>query len=331
MSYALLGCVRGSGQIVEKEYRVEDYNSIHLSLNNARLHIDQAEVPSLIIEAEDNIAKKMSVKIGNSGTVKIGLKDFLRCLRPTQPIDIYASVIDIDKISLSGSGTIDSENGIITDDLEISISGSGEVDLDIDVKNIKTIVSGSANIILRGNAKTHKFSSSGSGELEAYNLLTEETSIGFSGSGSAEVSAIEKLDIDISGSGKVLYKGNPEEITQSVSGSGKIQKTGNSFPANKDNILEALLKKAPELAEYEIDINIKQNTDKHAFGGFGFPGTELGGGLWLATLTDDGWMITHEGNGAIVCQDVEPYGFPASMVKECYDLETNTIIDRTEN
>jgi|GEM_PF-808851 len=329
MGYALFACVRGSGNIVEKEYVVDDYKNIRMSINNATLYIDQAEVSSLIIEAEDNILKKIFVKNEDPETIKIYTRDFLQSIKPTKPIRIHVSTREINRILLDGSGIISSENKIKTDNLEINISGSGKVNLSVDVKNLETTILGFGDITFEGDADTHNFSLSGSGSLRASDLLTNQTNISISGSGSAEVSAIKELDINISGSGDVSYNGEPEKITQSISGLGKIGKSGSYFPANESNVLEALIKKAPELEDRKINLTIEQRESKHAHGKLEFIDSDDLQQIWLATLTDEGWIITHNGNSVIMCQEVNPYNFPVSMIDECYDLGEHSLVDRT--
>ena len=51
-------------------------------------------------------------------------------------------------------------------------------------------------------------------------------------------------------------------------------------------------------------------------------------GWWLAAKISDQWQIIASGNGNILCQNIEGYNFPISIVPECYDQNTGNIIDR---
>ena len=44
----------------------------------------------------------------------------------------------IEEISLSGSGVIEGENKLRSDDMELSISGSGDMNLEVDGARIET-------------------------------------------------------------------------------------------------------------------------------------------------------------------------------------------------
>jgi hypothetical protein len=39
-----------------------------------------------------------------------------------------------------------------------------------------------------------------------------------------EISVSESLNVEIAGSGKIRYRGNPQHVRKSVAGSGKIEK-----------------------------------------------------------------------------------------------------------
>ena len=62
----------------------------------------------------------------------------------------------------------------------------------------------------------------GSGDVDAFDLQTRNSSVVITGSGNSRVSAADKLQAKITGSGDVLYKGHPQ-ISQSITGSGKVK------------------------------------------------------------------------------------------------------------
>ncbi|NIM03662.1 hypothetical protein GTN66_05880 [bacterium] len=75
----------------------------------------------------------------------------------------------------------------------------------------------------------------------------------------------------------------------------------------------------------EITVTIDESTGTYANGGVKFEG-EIGGAWWLAYNDGTGWIIVADGNGSVMCADVENYNFPTSMVPECWDEDTNTLI-----
>ncbi|MEE8331486.1 MAG: DUF2807 domain-containing protein, partial [Acidimicrobiia bacterium] len=82
-------------------------------------------------------------------------------------------------------------------------------------------ISGSADIELVGAAESLSIVISGSGDIDASDLVTKTGSVRISGSGDILVNATDELDITISGSGKVEYIGSPI-VNQTISGTGSV-------------------------------------------------------------------------------------------------------------
>ncbi|KXX67721.1 GIN domain-containing protein [Flammeovirga sp. SJP92] len=127
---------------------------------------------------------------------------------------------------VSGSRTIDIsgfDDVFTTMNVDVSGSGSALID-DITVRNLSANVSGSGNVQLQGMSSTFTARVSGSGNISDYNLISSDVDAQSSGSGSISFTCNDKLYAKVSGSGNILYKGNPTDVQTEVSGSGKIQK-----------------------------------------------------------------------------------------------------------
>ena len=74
-----------------------------------------------------------------------------------------------------------------------------------------------------GKADSQDIDISGSGSYEALDLESKEAEIDLGGSGKASVNVLDDLDVTISGSGSVQYRGNPTVI-QDIRGSGEVRK-----------------------------------------------------------------------------------------------------------
>lgn len=102
-------------------------------------------------------------------------------------------------------------------------------------------------------------------------------------------------------------------------------------PAEQPAPLEQALKQqfAEKFDKDTADINLEINekTSTHAEGGVTFTG-EMGGGWWLAATEEGKWVLVADGNGTVMCADIEPYNFPTTMVPECYNQDTQQLIKR---
>jgi hypothetical protein len=137
---------------------------------------------------------------------------------------VYVSVKNVNELIVNGGGKIISENSIASDNLTLAVSGSGVLDLDVKGKTIKTELSGSGTIILKGYASYNDITMSGSGNMNAFNLELETAKIKVSGSGLAEVSVSNALDAVVMGSGNVKHKGNTKTVTKKQYGSGLVDR-----------------------------------------------------------------------------------------------------------
>lgn len=92
--------------------------------------------------------------------------------------------------------------------------------------------------------------------------------------------------------------------------------------------IETQLKKAFSLKfgnpVSDVNLTISKETPTHASGVVSFGG-EMGGGWWLAAKVASTWKLVADGNGTVMCEYVEPYGFPTTMVPECWDEATETL------
>ncbi|MBI4709105.1 MAG: DUF2807 domain-containing protein [Candidatus Portnoybacteria bacterium] len=214
--------ISGSGNVITEEREVADFDKIYLSgLGN--LIIEQGDKESLKIEAEDNIIPKISTRVSDKA-LEIKYERFWPWffIKPQKQVNFYITVKDINKVSISGSGSVSAAN-LKTNSLEVLITGSGKANLNVEAENLKSTISGSGDFSLSGKATNQEISISGSGNYEAKNLESKKADIKISGAGKAQIRVQEKLDITISGSGEVSYIGNPQ-IDQKISGSGKVLK-----------------------------------------------------------------------------------------------------------
>ncbi len=139
-------------------------------------------------------------------------------------LDVYITMKDIERLSVSGSGNIISKNQLDTEDIRLSVSGSGDIELDLNSADIDIRISGSGDINLEGTSEKTEARISGSGKIRAEDMEAKSFEASISGSGSCYVTVSEEVIANISGSGRVYYNGNPDRVISNSSGSGRIKK-----------------------------------------------------------------------------------------------------------
>ena len=217
----LFPLVSVAGDMVSEIRPVGAFHSVDFR-GHGDLHITQGRDFILRLEGGRDLLEKYETYVDN-GRLVIEMKSWRKLWRP-KSITAYITMPEVRALTISGSGTIIGETRITSERLSLKLSGSGDIDLEVDAKKLDSKISGSGEIRLRGVAKDHEYQMSGSGDLKGYKLATEKTRIKVSGSGNCEVSISAQLDVKISGSGKVYYRGNPTTVNQKISGSGTIRK-----------------------------------------------------------------------------------------------------------
>ena len=212
-------CIKGEGPI-ESEYRdVTNFTAIDLDIS-ADVFLTHDTGYSVKIEAQRNILDIIKAKVSGK-TLEIDFE--ANCVINVENINIYISMPELSEVKLDGSGTVKGTNKFNVQDLKLFVDGSGDIILDIIANSIYSDIDGSGQIKLSGSTKKHKVRIEGTGDLKAYDLVAYESNIRLDGSGDCKVTVHDELDIVISGSGDVYYKGSPNIKTR-VKGSGRVQK-----------------------------------------------------------------------------------------------------------
>lgn len=197
----LSGCskdtIEGSGDTQSEFRSVAHFNKVS-SEGTFEVTITQGNEQSLEIIADDNIIHRVISKV-TDGKLKLYLQDG-----------------NYNNIHLQANITV-------TELTEVKNSGVGNMYVfdTNEVQNFKAMNSGTADIFLQGSCNHLDMNNNGSGNIYAFEMLSDNCKIYNEGAGEIEVNCTSNLDITIVGSGNVHYIGAPQ-IVASVEGSGEI-------------------------------------------------------------------------------------------------------------
>ena len=118
---------------------------------------------------------------------------------------VFATLIDVDHVSLSGATTLRTEGAITTERIDV-------------------LASGVASIALTGTVDHQVLNLSGNTRVRNFGLTTRETDLQISGTSELEIKVTERLDAVISGRAELTYRGDPATVNTQVSGEGKVRR-----------------------------------------------------------------------------------------------------------
>ena len=219
---AVSGCTLngwGSGNVINETKNVKGVKQVSLE-GFGNIVLQQGNQESLRIEAEDNIMPHIQSKVDGD---KLTITYDTNTPTPTKDVTYYLTVKDLNSISISGAGKIQSNN-FKTNTLDIILTGAGEGNLNgLNVKKLTVNMSGAGKLILSGKATEQTVNISGAGDYQARELESKTATITIGGAGSSIVNVTDLLNAVISGVGDIEYTGNPK-VNKQISGTGNIQK-----------------------------------------------------------------------------------------------------------
>ena len=217
--------VQGSGRIVKQARQVSGFSGLSLGVpGRVELRIGNSE--GVTIEADDNVLPLLETVV-DGGTLRI--RPARRNLNfQTRAIRVVVQARSIERLSLGGSGSIDSDP-LRARRLDLDLGGSGSINLKgIDAETVSVSLGGSGDVRADGGT-VGKLSVSigGSGDVDVGRVQAASASVSLAGSGDATVWPRERLSVSLVGSGDVLYYGDPQ-VSKSAVGSGEVKRLGAS-------------------------------------------------------------------------------------------------------
>lgn len=198
------------------------FDAISLSVA-AKVYIVQDSECRLDIQADENDLDKIETIVKN-GKLEIKSKSWTANFKGN--VIIHITMPELKELSVSGSGSIIADSGFDCHELNMSVTGSGSIKMNkLAVQTVEGLITGSGKIKLDGakTAEALTLTITGSGSYSAEELKVKEAMVRITGSGSAKIHVMENLETNITGSGNVLYQGDPM-VNANSTGSGRTKK-----------------------------------------------------------------------------------------------------------
>jgi len=218
--FALLFSLEAQKQQID----IDDFTRIEFAIPG-KLYIKQGERTSVEVECSADAMNKIDFEM-RGDRLRIRNKEqswFSWGSSGLNDVKVYVTMRQIEEIGVSGSGDVFGSGLIETGHVNLAVSGSGYMALSLKAEDMSVAISGSGKLKLDGNGEDMDLDISGSGSVSGVELKVVSLNASISGSGKCEIEVSNEIDANISGSGHVYYKGNPEKIRSNSSGSGKVR------------------------------------------------------------------------------------------------------------
>jgi putative autotransporter adhesin-like protein len=154
---------------------------------------------SVVVHADSNLIRHVTTRVV-AGTLVIWTTG---SFTTRTPMSVQVSVPSLTAATLSGSG-------------EIFVSR-------IEAPRLTVTLPGSGTLYARGTATQLDVTLGGSGLAQLNGLAARNVHAVVSGSGLIRVTATASLNATVSGTGAIIYSGNPPQVTRNVTGTGAVE------------------------------------------------------------------------------------------------------------
>ncbi len=211
-------CKKGNGELITENRTVSEFDEIEID-GQANVFLEQGSSPSVKIEIDSNLVEFIKTEVSG---MRLEIEEN-KCIEELTEFNVYITTTNLSRLTVGGSAKIKGETTIKSEKLLIKTNDAAEVELSLEVDDLEVITKGSGEVKLLGYAKQFDIELAGAGSLDAFRLQAKEIDAEVKGAGTCKINVTEKFDGDVSGSGKLYYKGNPKKVKTDVSGSGSIQ------------------------------------------------------------------------------------------------------------
>jgi len=211
--------IKGNGNVITKTRNTNDYDAVKVS-GFFDVTLVKGEEGKITIKAESNLMDFIITEVDGDELI-IKMKKGTN-IQTKKGIYLTVPFKDIDKVALSGSGDISTEDSITGKNLEVKLAGSGDIKLALNVNEVSSKITGSGDITLTGKTNELDTSVTGSGDFHAKNLQANNAEVTVTGSGDVSVYVTDEIDAKVTGSGDIVFYGNPKKENTKVTGSGEI-------------------------------------------------------------------------------------------------------------
>ena len=188
----------GSGVAAKQARSLPPFSGVVLAgANNVTVWVGARQ--SVIVHADSNLLGRVTTRV-RAGTLVIDTTP--GDLNARSPMYVAVTVPSLDRLDLRGAGNI-------------SVTG-------IDSRRLSVTLPGAGNIHAAGTTTRLDITISGHGTAELRQLIARDAKALLAGDGTIMLTATRRLGARLSGTGTILFGGDPAHVTQRVTGTGAI-------------------------------------------------------------------------------------------------------------
>lgn len=193
--------VEGNGNVIEKEYDINDFNELNV-VGDFQVSLIQAETPSLKLKMDENLIENTRWDFSGK-TLTIDEKE--QVVKKTV-YEIVLTVPSLKEISLAHHAVLLSNDVFNTNHLTLNAKEGSKINMSLKVKGLKLNASKESEIKLYGETHTFIVKAEDKTEIDAIDFEAKEVEMDASGTSELKVFATKSLSGTVVENATVSYR-----------------------------------------------------------------------------------------------------------------------------
>ncbi|TAE54569.1 MAG: DUF2807 domain-containing protein [Bacteroidetes bacterium] len=210
---------KGNGKVTTLEQKISAFDGIQVG-GIFTVNIIWGDKQKVVVETDENLMSFVEVKVKNNVLVVSAT----HTLKNVTKLSVYITTDRLESLTVDGAADVSARMPIATDLLKLKVSGGADLNLKLTVATLDCQIEGASSVKLVGTASELKASVSGSGDLRAKDLITENATVAVEGQADAYIYVKNELHARASGAGNIFCAGSPQKADDiQSSGAGSVE------------------------------------------------------------------------------------------------------------
>jgi hypothetical protein len=219
-----VSAVQAGEPSARRSWTLERFDALNIAIPADVLILPSAPsaAPSLTVTAEAAVIDSITVKVVQGRLRLTPARPF----HTRQAITVELRTPGLSAMAIEAASTVIAQ-GLRSERLDIDIDAAANLTIEgLNCQHFKLHSQGAGTWLVSGHTVDQQVSISGSGDYRADRLVSDTASIRIQGAADVAVHARQQLDVEITGSGTVSYRGHPARIHKHILGAGSVEPLG---------------------------------------------------------------------------------------------------------
>lgn len=212
--------VRGDGNVVQEKRQIDPFRELIIK-GNFNVILMQGTRVRVAMEGEENLLREI-ISHSDDHVLTLGTREGVT-LKPKQPLTIFITIDDLEKLDFSGALKVSSQSPLQLEILSLNLDGANKISLNLILETFNLNSKGMSKVTIKGRTYEQSLRATGSLFYDAREFNTAVMDVQMIGAGEVFLNVQEKLNIAVAGVSTIKYMPYPAlELTTAIAGKASV-------------------------------------------------------------------------------------------------------------